>query len=354
MSEYTLSGFMTSTTDKVLVAMSGGVDSSVCVRVLQDQGFEVQGLVLEFSPAHKPAVEAALASAKKLGIPLHVRQCHQEFEEAVIQPFCENYCRGITPSPCVGCNPDVKFKLLAEAADELNIPYIATGHYARIEEGADGISRLACADSATRDQSYMLYRLPQQILRRLLLPLGEFDKEDVRAIARESGLACADAPDSQEICFIADGDYAAYIHARGEQGLAGHFIAPDGSDLGPHQGVEHYTIGQRRGLDLALGQPVFVRRILPGGDIQLGFAGQEFYRTLTLRQVVCTGDVALAGEYLVKIRSAAKPAPCTVDTDGEGLIVTFPEPARAPAPGQSAVFYRDGQVMGGGVITDMA
>lgn len=353
MSEYTLSGFMTSTTDKVLVAMSGGVDSSVCVRILQDQGFEVQGLVLEFSPAHHAAVDAALAAARKLGIPLHVRQCHAEFEEAVIAPFCTAYCRGVTPSPCTVCNPAVKFRLLAEAADELDIPYIATGHYARLEEGEDGVTRLAVADSGARDQSYMLYRLPQEILRRLLLPLGEFEKEDVRAIARESGLGCAEAPDSQEICFIPDGDYTAYIAARGEKGLAGHFIAPDGSDLGPHRGVEHYTVGQRRGLNLALGQPAFVRRILPDGNIQLGFAGQEFYSRLTVGDVVTADGQPLAGEYLVKVRSAAKPVPCTVHVDGTRLAVDFPQPVRAPAPGQSAVFYRDGLLQGGGVIEDM-
>ncbi len=353
MSEYALSGFMTSTTDKVLVGMSGGVDSSVCVRILQDQGFEVIGLVLEFSPAHEPAVQAAFAAAKKLGIPLHVRQCHEEFEVAVIEPFCREYCAGITPSPCIRCNPAVKFRLLAEAADELDIPYIATGHYARVEEDEDGIFRVACAESRTRDQSYMLYRLPQDILRRLVLPLGEFEKEDVRAIAMESKLPCADAPDSQEICFIPDNNYPAYIAGRGHTGKAGRFIGPDGEDLGEHQGVLHYTIGQRRGLNLALGKPVFVKRILENGDIQLAWAGDEFYSTLTLGDVLTADGQPLNGAYEVKIRSAAKPVPCTVTTDADAVTVSFPEPVRAPAPGQSAVFYRDGLVMGGGVILDM-
>lgn len=354
MSEYTLSGFMTSTTDKVLVGMSGGVDSSVCVRILQDQGFEVEGLVLEFSPAHKPAVQAALAVARQLGIPLHVQQCYEAFEEAVIEPFCQEYCQGETPSPCIRCNPMVKFRLLAAAADELGIPYIATGHYARVEEDENGVSRVACAASTARDQSYMLYRLPQEILSRLLLPLGEFEKEDIRAIARESGLASADAPDSQEICFIPDGDYPAYILARGGKAKEGHFLAPDGSDLGPHKGVLHYTVGQRRGLNLALGKPVFVKRILPDGNIQLAFSGDEFYSRLTLREVVTPDAQPLNGDYLVKIRSAAKPTPCTVHTCGDVVTVDFPAPVRAPAPGQSAVLYRDGQIMGGGVIDDMA
>lgn len=353
MSEYALSGFMTSTTDKVLVAMSGGVDSSVCVRILQDQGFEVEGLVLEFSPAHKKAVESALAVAKKLGIPLHVQQCYQEFEEEVIKPFCEEYCAGITPSPCIRCNPGVKFKMLAAAADELGIPYIATGHYARVEEGDDGIWRLMRADSTARDQSYMLYRLPQEILSRLLLPLGEFEKDDIRAIARESGLPSADTPDSQEICFIPDGDYPAYIAQHGYSGKSGRFIGPDGSDLGPHKGVLHYTVGQRRGLNLALGKPVFVQRILPDGNIHLAFSGDEFYSVLALRDVVTPDGNMPEGEYSIKIRSAAKPVPCVVSSRDDVVTVTFPEPVRAPAPGQSAVLYRDEAVMGGGIIADM-
>lgn len=353
MSEYALSNFMTSTTDKVLVGMSGGVDSSVCVRILQDQGFEVEGLVLEFSPAHKPAVEAALAAAKKLGIPLHVRKCYEEFEKEVIEPFCNEYCAGVTPSPCIRCNPAVKFKLLAAAAEEMGIEFIATGHYARVEEGDDGAYRIACAESRSRDQSYMLYRLPQEILAKLILPLGEFEKEDVRTIAMESKLPCADTPDSQEICFIPDGNYPEYISARGCSGKAGRFIGPDGQDLGEHQGVLHYTIGQRRGLNLALGKPVFVKRILENGDIQLAWAGDEFYTALTLQDVLTADGKPLNGEYEVKIRSAAKPVSCTVNTGAGTVTVTFPEPVRAPAPGQSAVFYRSGVVMGGGIIQDM-
>lgn len=353
MSEYALSNFMTSTTDKVLVGMSGGVDSSVCVRILQDQGFEVEGLVLEFSPAHKPAVDAALAAAKKLGVPLHVRKCYEEFEKEVIAPFCSEYCAGITPSPCIRCNPSVKFRLLADAAAELGIEFISTGHYARVEEGDDGIFRIACAESRTRDQSYMLYRLPQDILSHLILPLGEFEKEDIRAIAAESNLPCADAPDSQEICFIPDGNYPAYITERGYTGKTGRFIGPNGEDLGEHQGVLHYTIGQRRGLNLALGKPVFVKRILENGDIQLAWAGDEFYSNLTLTDIVTADDKPLDGEYTVKIRSAAKPVPCTVTFGDDTVTVTFPEPVRAPAPGQSAVFYRDNMVMGGGIIADM-
>ena len=200
----------------------------------------------------------------------------------------------------------------------------------------------------TRDQSYMLYRLGQDILARLCLPLGEFEKEDIRQIARDLGLPCADSPDSMEICFIPDGDYAAFIRGRGLADKAGRFIAPDGQDLGPHKGVMHYTLGQRKGLGLALGKPAFVKAIRENGDVELGWAGEEFFSGMTLRDVCCAAGGELpAGDYLVKIRSASKPVPCHYDGKG---AVRFDEPARAPAPGQSAVFYGGGLVLGGGFI----
>lgn len=334
--------------DKVLIGMSGGVDSSVTVRILQEQGFAVQGAVIRFSPAHDAAVTAAQATADTLKIPLHVIDAQQAFETNVILPFCENYCSGRTPNPCIACNPLVKFRLLAEKADELGCAFIATGHYARVEVDADGISRIAVPASAARDQSYMLYRLPQDILCRLVLPLGEFEKDDIREMARELQLACADAPDSMEICFIPDGDYSAYIRARGFTPKAGRFIGPDGEDLGAHAGVDHYTVGQRKGLGIAAGRPLFVKAILPSGDIQLAETGQEYSTRMTLTDLATpNGEPLAAGEYLVKIRSAAKPTPCRYDGNGG---VSFPEPVRAPAPGQSAVFYRDGLVYGGGII----
>lgn len=334
--------------DKVLVGMSGGVDSSVTVRILQEQGFQVEGAVIRFSPAHDGAVRAAQETADALQIPLHVLDAQQAFEEDVIIPFCKSYCNGRTPNPCILCNPSVKFRLLADKADALGCHFLATGHYARVVIGEDGISRIAVPQSAARDQSYMLYRLPQEILSRLILPLGEFEKENIREKARELHLACADAPDSMEICFIPDGNYAAYIRARGFTPKSGRFIGPAGEDFGPHAGVDHYTVGQRKGLGIAAGRPLFVKAILADGNIQLAETGQEYSRTLALTDLVTPdGQPLPAGDYLVKIRSAAKPTPCTFD--GNTLVV-FPEPVRAPAPGQSAVFYRDGIVFGGGII----
>lgn len=334
--------------DKVLVGMSGGVDSSVAVRILQEQGFYVQGAVIRFSPAHDKAVEEAKAAAKALSISLYVIDAAQDFEDSVVQPFCESYCAGRTPNPCIVCNPLVKFRLLAQKADELGFPYIATGHYARVETCPDGVCRLCVPESAARDQTYMLYRLPQEILARLILPLADFDKEDVRDIARDIELPCADAPDSMEICFIPDGDHAGFIRERGMAAKTGRFIGPEGEDLGPHAGVEHYTVGQRKGLGIAAGRPLFVRAIAENGDVLLGESGQEYSRRITLTGIVTPDGKPLpAGDYRVKIRSAAKAVPCTYNGSG---AVTFPEPVRAPAPGQSAVFYRGGFVMGGGFI----
>ena len=345
------SGFSTfEEADRVLVGLSGGVDSAVCVNVLRQQGFEVQGAVIRFSPAHDKAVAEAQKAAAALGVPLTVIDAGEAFEKEVVEPFCAAYCAGRTPNPCVLCNPAVKFKLLAAEADKLGCRFIATGHYARVEDRGDGVYTVCKAVSTARDQSYMLYRLGQDILSRLCLPLGEFEKEDVREMARDASLPCADAPDSMEICFIPDGDYAAFIEGRGLAGKEGHFIAPDGSDLGPHKGVLRYTLGQRKGLGLALGKPAFVKAIRENGDVALGWAGEEFFGGMRLSDV-CTpdGTPLPAGHYEVKVRSAAAPVGCTFD--GEGMV-RFDEPARAPAPGQSAVFYDGDAVVGGGFIAE--
>lgn len=341
--------------DKILVALSGGVDSSVCIRILRDQGFDVQAVAIRFSLAHDAAVEAARAVARQMSVPLTVEDCTEAFEREVIAPFCAQYCAGRTPNPCVLCNPGVKFAALARVADRLGIHFIATGHYARVEQ-EDGFYYVRAALSAERDQSYMLYGLSQEILSRLCLPVGEFEKEDIRAMATEAGLVSADAPDSQEICFIPDGDYAAYIAARGGVPLQGHFIGPDGEDLGAHQGVWHYTVGQRRGLNIAYGSPLFVRRIRPDGNIELARGGDEFFTGIVLTDAARTDGKPFAPgqRYGVKVRSRAAAAPCAVQSAENGLLtLRFDEPQRAPAPGQAAVLYDGELVRGGGKIAEM-
>jgi len=340
--------------DKVLVGMSGGVDSSVTVRILQQQGFGVVGAVIRFSPAHEEAVAAAHKAAQQLGVECITLDAQELFDQQVVQPFCQQYCAGRTPNPCVMCNPAVKFQALLTAADRLGIQYIATGHYARVELGEDGVSRICQPESAARDQSYMLGRLDQQVLSRLLLPLGEFEKEDIREMARDFGLDCADAPDSMEICFVPDGDYAAYIAQRGYTPKAGHFLSPDGADLGPHQGVLHYTVGQRKGLGISFGKPMFVTKIDPiSNTVTLGENGSQYASSLIAGKVnLISADTLEAPiSAQVKVRYQAPPAPARLTPLDNGKIrVDFQEPQRSVTPGQAAVFYDGDLVLGGGII----
>lgn len=336
---------MQSNGKQVLMALSGGVDSAVCVRLLQQAGYEVSGLVIRFSPAHEGAVAAAQRAAAELGIPLAVADCQERFAREVIEPFCRDYTEGRTPNPCVVCNPRVKFHVLAQQADRMGIPLLATGHYARIVQ-PDGVYRVACAQSQARDQSYMLYRLSQPILSRLLLPAGELEKPQIRALAAEFGLSSAETPDSQEICFIPDGDYATYIEQSGRPDKPGHFFGPQGQDLGPHRGIVHYTVGQRRGLGVSLGQPAFVKSIGADGSVHLAYADDLWASAITLTDTVPVDEPLPDGYYQVKIRSMAKHVPCRL----AGNELVFDQPQRAPAPGQHAVLYTDGVVMGGGVI----
>lgn len=337
----------------VLVALSGGVDSSVCVRLLQEQGFSVQAAVIAFSPAHQKAVEAARESAEILGVPLHILRCYGLFEKAVIRPFAEDYLCGKTPNPCILCNPLVKFQLLAEQAERLSLPYIATGHYAQVRRCGSrfAIQRAACA---ARDQSYMLYRLTQGQLEKLLLPLAGLDKAEIRQKAAALSLPCADAPDSQEICFIEDGDYPRYIEERYGRGPGGRFISPEGKDIGPHRGIMHYTIGQRKGLGVALGRPVCIRRIDPqNGNIFLSEYQDVLADSIMLEGCVWQPFEAPIGPFCcqAKIRSQAKTAPCRALPLPDGRVqVAFSEPQRAPAPGQSCVLYDGELVLGGGFI----
>ncbi len=331
--------------------MSGGVDSCVAAKLLKDEGHDVRCVFFVMSDAHVPQIAAARAASGALSLPFEALDLRGEFG-GVIDYFCREYCAGRTPNPCVVCNPTVKFKALCDAADAAGSDLIATGHYARVEK-KDGVYVLRRAECVERDQSYMLYSLSQAQLARLVLPLGGRTKAAVRDIADAAALPCAAAPDSQEICFIPDGDYPAYIAARGYAGKKGNFIAPDGRALGPHKGVEHYTVGQRRGLHVSLGAPVFVKEITAGGDILLGFSGDEYSAGVRVARAAVNPAFSLGdgGAFSVKLRSMAQPAGCRVEGfDGESFRLVFDEPQRAPAPGQAAVLYHGEYLVGGGVI----
>ena len=337
----------------MLVALSGGVDSTVCVHLLQAQGCEVAGLVLHMSPAHGDTVKAAQESADSLGVPLYVRDLSKEFQENVIDYFAAAYQSGETPNPCVVCNPMVKFKALAETADELGFELFATGHYARLERTETGEVLLKRGASFKRDQSYMLYRLGQPVLSRLVLPLAELEKDEVRAVAAKLGVTAAEKPDSQENCFIPDNDYAGYIERHYGKSRQGDFISPEGMACGKHAGILHYTVGQRKGLGIALGRPVFVREIDPvSGNIYLADKDDAYFSEILLRDVVTVSGKALSSCHAeVKIRSAAVPCGTAVTPLDNGLLkLTFDTPQQAPAKGQSAVLYDGDIVLGGGFI----
>ncbi len=340
---------------RILVALSGGVDSSVCIHLLKEQGYEVEGAVIEFSPVHSSAVEAAKVAAEQLGIKLHIIEAHDAFRKNVIEPFCKEYKAGRTPNPCIICNPTTKFHFICEKAKELGIPQIATGHYAGIIKGERGwlVKQSACIQ---RDQSYMLYRLTQEQLSMLVLPLEGMEKTVVRELAAKIGLTCADAPDSQEICFIPDNDYAGYIERHFGKSKMGNIIDPNGKVCGRHQGLLHYTVGQRKHIGIALGYPVFIKSIDPEKNcIYLAKTGDEYAPGITLTDCVTFAheawDNSPASAY-VKIRSRANLSPAKITLNGDGkATVIFDQPQRAPAPGQSCVIYtEDGYVLGGGFI----
>ena len=343
---------------KVLVALSGGVDSAACARLLMGEGYQVAGCVLKMSPAHETTVEDARRAAEELGIPLYVRDMQAGFT-GVVRYFVDEYASGRTPNPCVVCNPTVKFRGMLAAADELGYPYIATGHYAGLRREG-GISYLTRGVSAARDQSYMLCRLGQRELSRLIFPLSAMQKPDVRQVAETAGLSCAGKPDSQEICFIPDHDYARFIESyTGRRMPEGNFVDAKGQVLGRHRGISHYTVGQRKGLNLSMGRPVFVTEIRPEtNEVVIGGGDQVFSSELTCSQVSWMAAEGLSywppgqpARAKAKIRYSHKGAACTLEDAGEGrLRVVFDEPQRAITPGQAVVFYDGEYVLGGGVI----
>ncbi|MBQ0134258.1 MAG: tRNA 2-thiouridine(34) synthase MnmA [Clostridiales bacterium] len=324
---------------RVVLGLSGGVDSTVSALLLQEQGHEVLGCYLDNG---LPGAEAAREAAEALKIPLTVLDIRAELEEHVCAPFAAAYLRGETPNPCVLCNPLVKFPSLLRLAEQQGAECIATGHYARAEGG-----RLF-KGMAPNDQSYMLCRLRREQVERLLLPLGIYNKEQVRSLARQRGLAVADKAASMEICFIPDKDYARYIEQRGVTPPPGQFLYR-GQAVGEHNGIHHYTLGQRRHLGIALGQRVYVSAIdSEKNTVTLSDDDEVWTEHISLCSLNMQAERDFPFRCTARIRHSRNDSPeATVYADGR---VVFDAPVRAPTPGQVCALYEGEAVLGGGWI----
>ncbi len=357
---------------KVVVGMSGGVDSSVAAYLLKEQGYEVIGVTMRLWQEEDgreetgteccslSAVEDARRVCEKLDLPFYVMNFGEDFKRKVVDYFVEEYIKGRTPNPCIACNRFVKWESLLLRSMEIGADFIATGHYARVIKRENGRYAVAAAKSARKDQTYALYGLTQRQLARTRMPVGEYTKEEIRAIAEQIGLKVAAKPDSQEICFIPDHDHAAFIGrmAPGRVPGCGNFVTADGEVLGTHKGIVHYTVGQRKGLNLAMGHPVFVTEIRPDtNEVVIGGAQDVFTKEFVAgdMQYMGVSRIAPGSRFPVKIRYAHKgAAACLYPQEDKTVRFVFDEPQRAVTPGQAAVFYEDGCVAGGGVILPSA
>ena len=369
----------------VVIGMSGGVDSSVAAWLLKEQGYHVIGVTMQIWQDEKPesleeqggccglsAVEDARQVAWQLGIPYYVMNFKSEFKDRVMDYFVDEYLKGRTPNPCIACNRHVKWEALLKRSLDIGADYIATGHYARVEQLPNGRYALRRSVTAAKDQTYALYNLTQEQLSRTLMPVGAYEKDQIREFAGKLGLSVAHKADSQEICFIPDHDYAGFIREQVADGKAGtegcggckralralepgNFVDKDGRVLGCHRGLIHYTVGQRKGLNLSMGHPVFVTALRPEtNEVVIGEAEDVFTDRLVCDQVNWMAVDGLHGKELLvtaKIRYSHKGSPCVIRELEHGLVeCRFLEPVRAVTPGQAVVFYTDEYVAGGGVI----
>lgn len=335
--------------------MSGGIDSTATCLILREQGYEVVGLTM-WVWGDEPVEARQLA--KHMNIEHHIADERQNFRKTIVQYFIDEYRSGRTPNPCVMCNPLFKFRLLTEWADRLGCKFIATGHYVQLEENNNNIYIVA-GDDDRKDQSYFLWRLEQEVLRRCLFPLGSFTKAQVRDYLRDKGYTLkAEEGESMEVCFI-QGDYRDFLREHSpeidrEVG-PGWFVNAEGVKLGQHKGFPYYTIGQRKGLEIALGKPAYVLKINPQKNtVMLGDAEQLKTRYMLVEEAVFPGEreAFSSSELTVRIRYRSRPLPCTLvrRVDDGRLLVRFEEEASAIAPGQSAVFYIGRRVVGGAFI----
>ncbi len=350
--------------ERVVAALSGGVDSSVAAALLVAEGREVIGVTLNLAGGASRCCSLADADdarrvADQLGIRFYVANYAERFRAEVIRPFADEYLSGRTPIPCVACNSRFKFDYLLERAQVFGADRVATGHYARVDVDPDTDRlRLRCAVDRQKDQTYFLFELGQEQLKAVEFPLGELKKEEVRARARELGLATADKPESQEICFVPDGDYASAVEKIRPGALpgTGEIVDRDGQVLGQHPGIQHFTVGQRRGLGLSAERPLYVagldaerNRVVVGGVDDLNAKGARLERVSWVSGV--TPERAVRAKVRVRHRHVGALASIEARAEGQA-VVSFDEPVRAVAPGQAAVFYAGDVVLGGGWIAE--
>ena len=352
---------------KVLVGMSGGIDSSAVCIMLQEQGYEVVGVTMRTwdvsSAFSSPEQEEpnfileARALAKRLGIEHHVADVREEFKQVIVKYFIDEYMQGRTPNPCVMCNPLFKERILCEWADKTGCNRISTGHYCRLEE-RNGNQYIVAGDDMTKDQSYFLWRLPQEILRRFLFPLGNYTKQEVREYLKEKGFETkAKGGESMEVCFI-EGDYRDFLRQQipdiDTKIGPGFFVDNKGVKIGQHKGFPYYTIGQRKGLGIALGHPAHVLRInAEKNTVMLGTADDLKAEYMLVEDALITDvqELLECPNLTVRIRYRSKPIPCQVQSLENGqMLIHFLDEASAITPGQSAVFYDGQRVLGGAFI----
>ena len=332
--------------EKIVLGLSGGVDSAVAASLLKEGGFAITGLYLDIGLGGTGAADAA-AVAQRLSIPFEIADIRADLDEQVCAPFAAAYQSGRTPLPCALCNPTVKFPALFRLADKIGARYVSTGHYANVENGVLKKGRPA------NDQSYMLARLPQEILRRTVFPLGDLEKSEVRALAKSWGIPVAEKPDSMEICFIPDGDYAAWLDKRGGTPPPGDFVDREGNVMGRHKGIHHYTLGQRRGLGVSGPHRYFVSAIRPETNQVVLSDGTDLHAD----RACCTdlNWIALPGltaprRCTVRLRHSKNETEAVLHPTEQGVEIQMLTPARAPTPGQLAVFYDGDSVLGSGWI----